>query len=313
MKYFPRAICLYLLISLCPYLNAEIYKWTDAQGRVHFGDHKLEDKPQEQVHLKQTVSNWKKFNIKIDHDGIDLSAQAIERITQDVNNVYRLYDQVFYFDMTKTVPVNIKLLADRAAYLEYMQQRFKRSYENSRGVFIASQNQIAVWMRKDTEGTFRTIKHETSHAIMYSIAPKAPAWLNEGLGEYAETLEGDDADLINVPHHENLAILGKIEEHKARVPLLYFFQLSNHSWYRNNQSPGSSFQFLAWEIVFGLMSEPARRQSLGKMIHFSARAQQTPREEIAKQAFLGGTTAMESYLRSLSFSERKTQKLLPRG
>lgn len=313
MKFSLLAVSFALLFSVCPTLSAEIYKWVDENGRVHFGDQKLQHVEQVEVHLKQHVSTWKRFTIQIDHSGVALLADEIERISQDVNNVYRLYDQVFYFDMTKTVPVNIKLFANKDAYLQYMSKRFKRSYENSRGVFIPSQNQIAVWMRMDREGTFQTIKHETSHAIIHTIAPNTPAWLNEGLGEYVETLEGDDLELSTAPHRENLAILAKIEHNNARVPLLYFFQLSNARWYASNRAPGSGFQYIAWEIVFGLMSEPSRRQSLSKMIHYAARAQRAPHEEIAKQAFLGGTSAMESYLRTLTFSDRKTQKLLPRG
>lgn len=313
MPYIPLYIIAICLMTLFPPAHAEIYKWVDESGRVHFGDHRIDGKQQQEIEIKKHVSSWKKFTIRIDHDGVDLSAEDLQRIDQDVNNVYRLYDQVFYFDMTKTVPVNIKLFPDKDAYIQYMSKRFKRSYENSRGVFIPSMNQIALWLRDDIEGTFRTIKHETSHAIIHTIAPHTPAWLNEGLGEYVETLEGDDLSLRALPHQENLAVLTRIDQQDSRVPLLYFFQLSRSQWYKRNRSNGARFQYIAWEIVFGLMSEANRRASVGKMVHYAARSQQIPREEIVKEAFLGGSTAMESYLRGLKYGERKTHKLLPRG
>ncbi len=111
----------YILIALSwafitTSVQAEIYRWVDENGKVHFGDKK--SKKYDQTTIKPDIhkSTWKRFDISVNLVNVELSQDEIERIQHDVNNIYQFYDQVMFFDFFKTVPVKIHIENNKENY-----------------------------------------------------------------------------------------------------------------------------------------------------------------------------------------------------
>jgi len=105
-------VLLFSSSSLC----AEIHKWVDENGKVQFSDRKQQGKQQEGVVVGTVASSWSRFDIDVTAIDVELTGAEHQLIVDGVNHVYEFFDRVLFFDMYKTVPVNILILKDRAAY-----------------------------------------------------------------------------------------------------------------------------------------------------------------------------------------------------
>ncbi|GAA3929956.1 DUF4124 domain-containing protein [Litoribacillus peritrichatus] len=269
---------------------AEIYRWTDAQGKVHFSDKKNDQLNQSQVKIKAHKSNWKKIDIKIEDVDRVLTPQEIARIQGDVNNVYRFYDEVFFFDFYKTVPVNIRLESSKSNYDAYLQRTLNKQIP-SRGIYIQSKHQIALYLRKeDRNGTLETIKHETSHAIVHSIAANTPAWLNEGMAEQMEKIEVNDQGLYIVRGKENQYQVARSQQ---ILGLREFLDLNSSEWRKTSAESNYVFQAQAGELVFFLLASQVDRTFISRILHEYKRGNRKRSLYLVEDNFVGGMVSME--------------------
>ena len=162
-----------LLASANPTL-AEIYKWVDEKGKVHFTDRKNYAVEQEVVNVKPSASDWSRFDIQIKTVGVELSESEHQQIEDGVNNVYEFFDRVMFFDMYKTVPVNILILKDAAQYQQYLAGLGKGFMVASYGVYFHANQQIIVYVQEDRAGTLPAITSRPQVAAAGAVAPTAP-------------------------------------------------------------------------------------------------------------------------------------------
>ena len=90
--------------------QAQIYRWVDDKGQVHFSDKPVDKAKAEVVNIETSPSSWQPLDIEVIRQGnfaADAAQLGTARIQRDVNNVYRFYDQVMYFDFYRKVPVKI--------------------------------------------------------------------------------------------------------------------------------------------------------------------------------------------------------------
>lgn len=269
-------------------VQAEIYKWVDDQGRVHYGDRAQSESKAEQVELANETTYWKPYEIEIKWDSVELSREEIERIADDVNNVYRFYDHVIYFDMYKTVPVKIRIFPDSGPYYEYIQKVTKKPPTPSWGVFIFKNNEIVVYMRDQREKTFNTIKHETSHAILYTMARGTPIWLNEGMAELMEHLVEEEGQLVIYPHKANANVLRKAKQKNKLDDIERFLDLQSKQWRALNHGSDYFFQSMAGEFIFFLFSTNTDRTFVRKLLQNYKRGGNLRSLYLVDDYYLGG-------------------------
>lgn len=278
-----------LITSFLPaYAFAEIYKWVDEQGRVHYGDRARSQNKAEQVELESETTYWKPYEIEVQWDSVDLTKAEIERIANDVNNVYRFYDHVIYFDMYKTVPVKIRIFPNSTQYYEYIHQVTKKPPTPSWGVFIFRTNEIVVYMREQREKTFNTIKHETSHAILYTMARRTPVWLNEGMAELMEHLVNDDGQLVIHPHRDNAKVLRRAKEKNKLDDIERFLDLQSKEWTALNHGGNYFFQSMAGEFIFFLFSSNTDRTFVRNLLQNYKRGGNLRSLYLVDEYYLGG-------------------------
>lgn len=288
-------VCVLLMGAMMSVVNADIYRWVDDKGRVHFGDkaetQKQPNKPVEKVEVKIADSQWQRFDISVTSVDVSITAEETQRIIRDVNNVYAFYDEVMYFDFYKTVPVSITILKDKAGYNRYLQKVIGKTYGSSRGVYLLKTNEIVVYMRSNRNGTFETIKHETSHAIVDSIAEYTPGWLNEGLAEQMEKIERNEGRLVIHRHQENQQI---IKNKSTMLALRKMLDLHNAQWRKNNISSNSYLQAQAGELLFYLLSSSPRKSFVVRILQEYKRGSRTRSLYLVRDNYIGDIGGMET-------------------
>lgn len=276
------------------FARAEIYQWTDEKGRVHFGDRKLESVKQVALDVKTAQSQWQPFAIAIETVNVELSEAERARISADVNNVYRFFDNVLFFDMYKTVPVKIRIYPDANAYQAYLAQVVDGSLPPTRGVYLSRSNEIVVYIQRNRAATFDTIKHETSHAIVDTITPFTTAWLNEGLAEQMETLALENDRLVIGRNRENRHFVQQLgAESHGLISLDKLFTLPSDEWRQHHSSTGIPLYCQTGELVYFLLDSTPGRNFIVRLLHRYQRGTRELSVRLVEQDYTGGVQAMQ--------------------
>lgn len=281
-----------LLLKVASSGHAKIYKWVDEDGKVHFSDRQDHRVEQEVVNVKPGASEWSRFEIDIKTVDVELSDEEHQQIVEGVNNVYEFFDRVMSFDMHRTVPVNILILKDSATYRNYLVRRDGGMAVASYGVYIPSEHQIVVYVRKSRSLTFKTIKHEVSHAVVDSIVPYSPAWLNEGLAEQMEMLQRDESGLYFERHHENRWVVDQAREQGRLTAIDQLLKLSSNNWRHSDFSGRSSLRAQSGQFVYFLLSKPTSRNFVVRLMHNFNRGDRTLSYYLVDDNYIGGVTML---------------------
>jgi hypothetical protein len=86
-------------------------------------------------------------------------------------------------------PIYLYLFAHQQTYRRYLSQYFP-SVPYRRALFIKQRGPGMVFAHYNEEFTI-DLRHETTHAILHTMLPLVPLWLDEGLAEYYEVSETD--------------------------------------------------------------------------------------------------------------------------
>ena len=280
------------LLTVASAGHAKIYKWVDEDGKVHFSDRQDHRVKQEVVNVKPGTSEWSRFEIDIKTVDVELSEEEHQEIVEGVNNVYEFFDRVMSFDMHRTVPVNILILKDSATYRNYLVRRDGGMAVASYGLYIPSEHQIVVYIRKNRSLTFKTIKHEVSHAVVDSIVPYSPAWLNEGLAEQMEMLQRDESGLYFERHHENRWVVDQAREQGRLTAIDQLLKLSSNNWRHSDFSGRSSLRAQSGQFVYFLLSKPTSRNFVVRLMHNFNRGDRTLSYYLVDDNYIGGVTML---------------------
>lgn len=282
-----------ILIIFSSVCNSEIYKWIGEDGQTNFSDKLNHDIDQEIISLKTTEPNRHRFDVKVETRGITLSEEENKNIIDGANNVYEIFDQVLFFDIYKKIPVNILILKNRLEYRKHLINIGKSNAISSYGVYFPMENKIVVYMREDRDNTFKTIRHEISHAIVDTIMPYAPAWLNEGLAEQMETLNRKRSGLYLESHPYNRQRVSEVSKNGDLTAIDEFLKLPSKDWRHSLDDRKKGLQSQAGQFVYFLFSTPPNRNFIVRMIHKFERGDRTLSYHLVNDAYTGGVKSME--------------------
>ena len=281
-----------LFVIFASTVSAKIYKWVDEDGKVHFSDRLDHSVQQEVVNVKPSASKWSRFEIDVKAVDIELSEEEHRQIVDGVNNVYEFFDRVMSFDMYETVPVNILIFKNSAEYRDYLVRKNRGMSVASYGLYIPSEHQIVVYVQKNRSLTFKTIKHEVSHAVVDTIVPYAPAWLNEGLAEQMEMLERDESGLYFERHHENQWVVDQAREQGRLAAIDQLLKLPSNKWRHSDLSGRGSLRAQSGQFVYFLFSKPTSRNFVVRLMHNFNRGDRTISYYLVDDNYIGGVTLL---------------------
>ena len=265
----------------------------DEDGKIHFSDREDHRVEQEVVSVKPGASKWSRFDIKIKAVDVELSEEENQQIVDGVNNVYEFFDRVMSFDMYRTVPVNILMFKDKAEYRNYLVRRNRGLAVASYGLYIPSEHQIVVYVQENRSRTFETIKHEVSHAVVDTIVPYAPLWLNEGLAEQMEMLERDESGLYFERHQENSWVVAQAREQGRLTGISQFLKLSSYKWRHSELSGHGSLRAQSGQFLSFLLSKPTRRNFVVRLMHNFNRGDRTLAYYLVDDNYIGGVSMLD--------------------
>ncbi len=278
--------------------QAAVYRWVDERGQVHFSD--KPHKQAEVLELKMQGNNgWQPLDIRVIQEGsLASAAQQLDlaRIQREVNEVYRFYDQVMYFDFYRQVPVKIHLLADQREYIAFVQRISGHSAANSLGVYLPKTHEIAVFIHDDAlggiESTYRTIRHEASHAILHSLAQILPDWLNEGMAEQMETLSYSPEGFLISSHDSNRRSF--LARKNKAMDVLAFIEVRSNDWRNANHQRGVNQQ-MAGQLVYMLLSTTYGRSLITRLLQDYKRGVNKRAFYLLDEHYIGGAQALKTH------------------
>jgi hypothetical protein len=116
------------------------------------------------------------------------------------------------------------------------------------------------------------LRHEASHAWVRALAPRAPAWLDEGLACYLEGLERPSAGKIRVRasarRHDALRSAGRA----GRLPRRADLETLSRA-----ELSGEAASAASWALAFSLMQTPEGRDVLRALLRGAAPGSLTAR------------------------------------
>lgn len=97
-------------------------------------------------------------------------------------------------------PIVICLFATHASYVRYVSEHAPAGV-NRRALFVKGEDAGFVYVYRHS-GFETDLRHEVTHAILHSMLPFLPLWLDEGLAEYFE-VRANRRSAAN-PHHSRM-------------------------------------------------------------------------------------------------------------
>jgi len=271
--------------------SAEIYRWTDESGQVHFSDAKPGATRNTDVMTVNYQDRKQYFNLKLVEDSQNLPAFTRDKVSAEVRQVYRILSGDLQLEHLRKVFLNVRIIGTQASFQEYKAQVAPQIRTNSG--FYTSQNNEAVVFQGNNSATMRAvIRHEATHVIMAGLYGVTPSWFNEGLAEYFEQLEisGQSRQVDAVDYH--WAHLQNRHQQGDLMPLQEYVNLPPQQWYNGNLQDNYS---LAWSVVFFLMEKPEGKRFLKGMMNDMAEdyCWSTPGSEYFDANYPGGFKAFE--------------------
>jgi hypothetical protein len=122
---------------------------------------------------------------------------------------------------TRGEPIELYLFADRANYRRHLGEKYPEAPVR-RAMYIKDNGPGQVFAYRSDEFEI-DVRHETTHALLHSVLPVVPLWLDEGLAEYFEVPEAkrayDNPHLANLQWNIRLGLVPKLTTLESRQEL----------------------------------------------------------------------------------------------
>lgn len=293
VRTFSAALLSTLLLA-SPLALAETFQWTDANGRVHFGDKPPEHIDAKRLDFDQGAPIKNDLAFEITDEQFDLSPQGMEKIQTLMPQILHIYKTLFNLDLRDTVEVKLALLKSKPTFDLWLSQRTGNDKPiPAAGVYLGKTREVAVWNNGNEAAIIRTILHESSHVIMAQLSPYAPSWLQEGMAEYFENIEmRNDMVVVNVSPNGHKNILHWLND-GTLITLRKYLSIPEPQWrdmaYRANQIPYT----VAWGTSYFLLSSETGKAVLRRTLHDLEKSKRWPTIDDIDQRYPGGITRMD--------------------
>jgi len=170
--------------------QAGIYKWVDAQGKVHFSDSKPVREIRDIEDFSDKYDFGRDFDVKVVVQKGVLAVDVKNRIIIVVKKIRSILQKDFQVDLSDFNSLTLVLYKDRDSVTALFNQGRKTSGDRNIPAFYRSSDNTAhVWQNRNPERMLEVISHEVTHALMRHRYQRIPTWLSEGLAEYFEQMK----------------------------------------------------------------------------------------------------------------------------
>ncbi len=266
--------------------QAEIYKWTDENGRVHFSDkapsnNNAKDISAElsskgnffgftkvkpiDVYIPKRRRGLPKLTIKIELVQYELSEGDRKEIIKGVKKVYKAFTTWFGWPIKPKEPIKIKIFGKYSDFLAYQRSTDGRHVSN-RSFYHLLRKEIVMLGTRFNEETVRTLFHEATHAIFHMRHGIVPLWLDEGLAMAFSAIEPEARGLkLSLPVAYHDFVRAKLRE-GTLLSFGEYLQISNRQWRTSGQVVESTYYRVAWSMMMFMLSSKQGSEALENII-----------------------------------------------
>jgi hypothetical protein len=241
----------------------DIYRWTDEQGQLHYGD-KPSAAGHAEAHVPAQLSRVEYFNLAIEYRGEISAPYFRNQLTPQVNGIYQILSELLGQQRLRKVDLNIALYPDRESYLHYADQVAGHSMSNTGGFYSSKLNAAVTYIYPSPHHTLEVAKHESTHVIAAGVLGMTPLWLNEGMAEYFSLLGITGLYKEITPHTDWLALARQSVASGYPQNLTNLLSLDSAGWHSAYEP---NHYAVSWALVYFLMSSKEGKVSIANLLH----------------------------------------------
>lgn len=175
----------------------------------------------------------------------DLSERVGKKFANQLNGIVEGYEEFIPFPSKRNRRFKVTVFKDSASFAAYRDRI--SSVKSSTGFYVPDRGELGL-LYQGFDATSRSLAHEVFHAYFEDRVIHPPAWLNEGLAEYAETMNLGMLNRIKYgsPDDRWLKLLGKLSR-KKQIP--HIQTLVEEDWPRRHQLTNEQYA-ISWSIAY---------------------------------------------------------------
>ncbi|MCD8523205.1 MAG: DUF4124 domain-containing protein [Saccharospirillaceae bacterium] len=272
--------------------RSAVYRWTDSEGNVHFGDRPQQQNVAEDL-SKQYAAATQGVRLFMEYPGWAGDAQLEFQLRREADLLYRVLTRFIPQSAWRQINLNLVLFASQDAFDEFRQQQ--GANRGWMAYYSGGQNQAYLARQNRDEWTLSIARHEMTHAMMTGMLGTTPVWLSEGMAQYLERLQWQmNSAQVKADHDgfRQLAVRG----------LTGFSELADRQHAEFNGMAQESNYVRAAAMVFFLLDHDDGKRWLRQTLGHYAQHPCAPfvAERFFNQAYPGGLAAVnERYTRWL--------------
>lgn len=162
-----------------------IYRWTDANGRVHFGD-KAKNGSQAKDMSKTYGRRTQGVKLSLEYPGWDGDTTLASALQKEASLMYRILTKYIPRSEWRQINLNLVIFPGQQAFEDYKHQQ--KANAGWMAYYDGRKNQAYFARQQSAELTMRLARHEMTHAMMLGMLGTTPIWISEGIAQYLERL-----------------------------------------------------------------------------------------------------------------------------
>lgn len=279
-----------LFLTLAGTAGAEVYKWRDDDGKLHFSDEPPSSGQAED--LSERYNAELPFSLEFETVNYALPTELRNQLSVTVKKIFTIYRQALNLEYNPERAFRIVLHGDRSSFREY-QQKIAPRLENPAGFYNSASNQITALAVDNRRALTALITHECSHAVSASGDTYVPIWLNEGLAEYFSRMRVHGLTAEIPLNRRALHTLKRRNFHRDAPELREHVNASPDAWQQANGADNLSYS-LSWSLVYFLMDSEEGRSLIRTLLERARNSPLPLRDSAAiiEQNWEGGLNAL---------------------
>jgi hypothetical protein len=293
------------LLALCWALTAHsgIYRWTDADGRVHFGDRPPAQAQDEARDLSAAYEGRVPFTFEIVPVDYAMPAETRTKVQVAVSKIHEILESRLKLRFRSDPSFTIRIYKDRKGFAAYGGAALANLVA---GYYSPERNEAVTWRQRSFEEMLEVITHEAEHALLHHRFGEVPRWLNEGLAEYVERMQVF-GQAVTIPPNSDWDTVVKAQLRDGNLmPLAEYLGLSTREWLAHNV-PSNRAYARAWSLVYFMMSNPDGTRLLGHLLADleAVGADAFSAADLIEAGYPGGLAAFDTAWRAWVFGPKR--------
>lgn len=267
----------------------EIYRWTDASGKVVFSDRTPSTAPA-QVIGQTSQGGVGMFSAEYRYLGGEPDPAFRLTVAANVNGVFQFLVTSLGLQEVEPLHVRLTVVYGEERFLAYRETR-ARNLATVSGFYSFLNNEAVVrWLGAET--SMAVARHEIMHLALGNWLGEVPLWLNEGLAEFVERLSFKQSYALSAAPGRKMAEVVRLREAGRLPPLGEFLAMERPDWYRIGNDIAYPY---AWSLAHFLIETSARRSLVSDYLGILAqnRCRTLDPVQSLDRLYPGGVTQLE--------------------